>query len=98
MESHGSNRGLQFVGYCIDEAVMLLASAKLPHQENRIHHHAGNDQREEHDSEEQEDAFAPVQDDPSDVQRDCQCYQTNAQAEEENDSSAAARDAHSGSA
>ena len=51
-------------------------------------------QREEDNAEEQQHAFAPVEDDPANVERDRQRNQANAQAQEEHDRSAAARDAH----
>ena len=46
---HGS---LQFVGDCIDEAVMLLVAPDLPHQEDGVHDHAGDNEREEDQAEE----------------------------------------------
>ena len=46
------------------------------------------------DPKKQQDAFAPVEDDPSHIQRNRQRHQANAQAEKKHDSSAAARDAH----
>ena len=94
MQPDRCHRRLQFVSDGVDEAVVLLAAPQLAHQKNRIHHHAGNDQREKDDAEKQQHAFAPVEDDPADVQGDSQRHQANAQAEEEHDGSAAARDAH----
>ena len=84
----------QFVSNRIDESIVLLAAANLPHQEAGIHDHARDDQREEDDPEEQQHAQAPVEDDPSNVKRDRKRHQANAQGDKENDSSAAARDAH----
>ena len=85
------------MGDGVDETVVLFAPAKLAHQEDRIHHHAGDDQGEKDDAEKQQHTFAPIQDDPSHVQRDCQCNQADAQAQEEDDGSATARDTHGGS-
>ena len=48
----------------------------------------------EDDAEEQQHAFAPVEDDPADIEGNRQRHQANAQAKEEDDGSAAARDAH----
>ncbi len=55
------------MGDGVDETIVLFAPAKLAHQEDRIHHHAGDDQGEKDDAEKQQYAFAPIQDDPSDV-------------------------------
>ena len=80
MQADRRHRGLQFVGYGIDEAVVRLASPQLAHQKNRIHDHAGNDQREKNDAEKQQHPFAPVEDDPADIESDRKRNQANAQA------------------
>ena len=95
MQTDRSHRRLQFVSDRIDEAVVLLAAANFAHQKTGVHDHASDDQGEKDDAEKQQHAFAPVEDDPSDIQRDRQRHQADAQAEKENDGSAAARDAHS---
>ena len=77
------------------KAIMLLAAANLAYQEACVYDHSSDDQGEKDDAEKQQHTFAPVKDDPSNIQRDRQRYQANAQAEKENDSSAATRDAHS---
>src|ERR1035438_5013150 len=82
------------MGNRIDKTVMLLAAAKLPHQKNRIDHHACDDKGKKDDAEKQQHALAPVENDPADIQGNGQRYQTNPQAEKENDGSATARDAH----
>ena len=56
--------------------------------------HARDNQREENNAEEQQHSFAPVEDDPADVERDRQRDQADAQAEKEYDGSAATGDAH----
>ena len=48
----------------------------------------------EDNAEEQQHAFPPVEDDPANVERNRQGDQADAQAQEEHDGSAAARDAH----
>src|SRR6266446_6537532 len=88
---------LQFVGDRIDEAVMLLVAPDLPHQEDGVHDHAGDDEREKDQAEEQQNTFAPVENDPSDIEGNRQRHQANAQAEKEDDGSASARDAHGSS-
>ena len=78
----------------INKAVVLLAAPDLAHQENRIHHHPGNQQREENNPKEQKHPFAPIQDDPSHIERNREGDQANPQDDEEHNRSAAARDAH----
>ena len=94
MQPDRRDRRLQFMGDGIDEAVVLLAASQFAHQKNRVDDHPRNDQREEDDAEEQQHALAPVEDDPANIQCNRQRHQANAQAEKEDDGSAAARDAH----
>ena len=94
MQANGSDRRFQFVGNGVDKAVVLLAAPNLAHQKGGVHDHARDDQRKEDDAEKQQHALAPVENDPSDIEGNRQRHQANAQAEEEDDSSAAARDAH----
>ena len=94
MQPDRRHRRLQFMRDGIDEAVVLLTAPQLPHQENRIHHHACDDQREKDNAEKQQHSLAPVQDDPADIEGNRQRHQANAQAEKEHNRSAAARDAH----
>ena len=94
METDGSHRGLQFVRHCVDKAVVLFAAANFAQKEGCIHDHARDDQSKKDDAEEQQHSLAPVKDDPSNIQRDRECDQADAQAEKEYDGSAAARDAH----
>src|SRR5581483_294361 len=72
----------------------LLIPAHFANQKDGVEHHPGDNQSKEYDSEEQQDHFAPVQDDPADVEGNRQCNQAYSQAEEEHDCSAAARDSH----
>src|SRR5579871_4386291 len=94
MQADRGHWGLQFVSYGIDETVVLLAAAEFADEEDGIHYHTRDDESEENDPKEQQDAFAPVEDDPPDVKSDRQCHQADAQAKEEHDRSAAARNAH----
>src|SRR5258707_5543775 len=82
------------MGDCIDEAVVLFATPKLPHQKACVHDHSRDDQGKKYDAKEQQDSLTPVENDPANVESDRQRHQGNAQGKEENDSSAAARDAH----
>src|SRR6202046_3801500 len=73
---------------------MLLAAANLAQQERCIHDHARYNQGEKDNAEKQQHAFAPVEDNPPNVERNGECNQTDAQAEKEDDGSASAGDAH----
>ena len=94
VQPNRSDRSFQFVGYRVDETIVLLAAANLTHQEDGVHDHAGYNQREKDQTEKQQHAFAPTEDDPADIQSDRERHQADAQAEEEDDGSAAARDTH----
>src|SRR2546422_4751728 len=94
MQTDGSHRRLQLMRNRVDKAVMLLVAANLTHEKNCIDDHAGDDQRKKDQAEQQQHAFAPVEDDPANVERNRERHQGDAQTEEENDSSAAACDAH----
>ena len=54
VEPDGSDRRLQLMRDCVDESVMLVMTADLPHEEDRIQDDAADDQREQHDAEEDE--------------------------------------------
>ena len=90
----GSDGGLQFVGDGIDEAVMLLVAANFTHQKTGVHDQPGDQQGEEDYAQEKQDSFAPVENDPADIQPDRQQDQANAQHDEKSDSPAAAADGH----
>ncbi len=82
------------MGDGIDEAVVLFVAANFTHQEAGVHDHPGDEQGKEDHAEEEQDAFAPVENDPADIQPDRQQHQANAQHDEKSDGPAAAADAH----
>ena len=73
------------MGNSVDEAIMLLIAANFADQKNRIENEPGNDDEKEYAAEEKFEAFAPVEDDPADVQRERRRNQANAQRDEEVD-------------
>src|ERR1700745_1717671 len=83
------------MGDGIDKTVMVLAAPHLPHQEDRVHHHSCNQKSKEHDPEKQQHTLAPIEDDPTDVKRNCQRDQADASDDEENDRSTPTGDPHS---
>ena len=66
----------QFVGNRIDEAVVLLVATDFVHQEAGVDDHPRNDQEEKNYPKEKQHPFAPVKDDPANVQ----CYRQRHQA------------------
>jgi len=69
IEADGRNRRLRLVGDRVDEGIVLFVPAHFPHQEDGVQHDAGNDDEEEDDAEDEKEAFAPVEQDPADVER-----------------------------
>src|SRR5580692_1002803 len=76
---------------------MLLAAAQLADEKNGIDHHPRNNQGKKDNPKKQQHTFAPVEDDPANIERNRQRHQADAQEEKKNDGSTAARNAHSGS-
>src|SRR5579863_6061444 len=95
MQADRRHRSFEFVSDSVDETVVLLAPPNLMHQEAGVYDHAGDDESKEDDAEEQQHALPPVENNPSNIERNRQRYEGDAQAEKEYDRSAAARDAHS---
>lgn len=80
--------------HSIDEAVMLLAAAQFAHKKDCVDHHASDKKSKKHDPKKQQNALAPVENDPSNIQRDSEGNKSDAQAEKKDDRSATARDPH----
>ena len=78
VKADGSDRGLEFVGDRVDEAIVLLVAANLAQQENRIENQPRRDGAEEDYAQENFDAFAPVEDDPAESDRDCDAGEADA--------------------
>ena len=68
IQAYGGDRGLQLVGDGVDERVVLFVPPDFAHKEDRVQHHARDDERENQDAEDQQPGFAPVDDDPADVE------------------------------
>ena len=67
----------------VQEAVLLLIAADFAHQKDGIQHHPRNDDEKENYTKDQRHHLAPVQDDPSDVEKNGQSHQARAQRDEE---------------
>ena len=96
VQANGGDGRFQFVGDCVDEAVVLLVAADFAHEEACIQDQPKNDGGEEKYAEEKQDVFAPVENDPADIQRQSERDQANAQDDEKRNLLAAARDSHGG--
>src|SRR5215471_6979617 len=86
--------GFQFMRHGVNKTVVVLTASHLSHEEDCIYHHSRNQESKEHDPEKQQHAFAPVEDDPTDVERDCERHQADAQNDEEYDGSTPTGDPH----
>src|SRR5262249_39669486 len=74
---------LQLVRNCIDKTVVLFVSAYFPDEEDCVQHDADDDRHEEDDAEDQLRNLTPVENNPPDVERDCECDQTCTKRNEE---------------
>ena len=61
IEADRGDGSLELVRDGVDEAVLLLVAADLPHQEDRVENDAGDDQGEKQHAQDQEDPGLPVQ-------------------------------------
>ena len=68
VQPDGGDGRLQLVRDGVDERVVLLVAADFAHQEGGVQDHAGNDHGEQQDAEKQQDAVAPIEQDPADVE------------------------------
>jgi len=62
---------------------MLLVSADLSDEKNRIQDEAGNDQSEKDNTENQQNDFPQVEQYSADIQSNCQCREGDAEYQEE---------------
>ena len=82
------------MGDGIEEAVLLLISPDLSDQEDGVDHESRNEQSEKDDAKYEWYDLTPVENDPTDIEYDCQGDETNPQHNKEHDRFGAARDAH----
>ena len=94
VEPDGGDRRLQFMGDRVDEAVVLLVAANFADQKNRIEDQPRDNDQKKYGAEKKLQTFAPVQDDPTDVQHDRRRNQANAQRDEKIDRLLPADDPH----
>ena len=70
--------------HSVDKTVVLLVATNLTHEEARVENQSDNDGQKSDETEEHQNALAPVQDKPADVERDRRA-QADAQYDEEGD-------------
>jgi hypothetical protein len=95
MQPDRRNRRLQFVGHGVDERIVLLVEPDLANQEGRIKDETGDDGRENETPDEEGNNFSKGKHHPSDIERDCQCHEADAEGDEKgNDALASRGDGH----
>ncbi len=83
---------LELVSDGVDERVVLLVAPDLADEKDGVEHHPGNDDEKEDEAEDHQDAAAPADDHPADVQCDGDGDQADAERGEEDDGAAAPAD------
>src|SRR5277367_1713414 len=79
IKAYGRDWGLQLVGHRINKAVVLFVAANFSYQENCIEDQACNDDQKKYAAKKKLQPFAPILDDPTDVQRYGRRNQTHTQ-------------------
>ena len=67
----------------VDECVVLFVAADLANQKCRVEEDSKDQDKEEYDPENQQRHFTPVEQDPTNIQRDRQRDKTRAERDEE---------------
>ena len=83
VEPNRGDRRLQFVRDGVDESVVLLVAPDFTHEKNRVEDQPADDDQEEDDAEDEQHPGTPVDDDPTDVERDGQGDQARAEDDED---------------
>src|SRR5258705_13852147 len=66
----------------IDKCIVLLVAADLTNQESGIEDQAEDDEDEEDDPKNKQGHLAPVENDPTDIERNCQRNETSSKRDE----------------
>src|ERR1700733_15767162 len=94
IKADGGDRSFQLVRDSVNEAVVLFVEADFADQEAGVEDQTKDDGGEKEDAHKQQQALAPVEDDPADVECDRQDNQEDANHEKEYDFPSAACDQH----
>jgi hypothetical protein len=79
---------------CVDETVVLFVSADFSYEKDRVQHDTNDDRHEKDDAEDQQRNLAPIENNPSDVERNRECDQTCAKRNKECDRPLTASETH----
>src|SRR5262249_14450940 len=94
VEANRSDWCFQFVSDGVDERVVLFVSTNLTNEERRVDDETENDCTKEDYAENEQCHFAPVEDYPTDIQRDRQRHEGRAERDEKGDRFSTASYAH----
>ncbi len=94
IEPDGGDGRLQLVGYRVDEAVLLLVAADFAHQKNCVEDKSDDQKSEEGDADDERGETTPIEDDPAELQRDCDADQTDTERDGEKHRPTAPRNPH----
>src|SRR5256714_12976746 len=94
VEADGGNRSLQLVRDGVDEGVVLLVASDFADEEDRVEDESGDDDAEEDDAQHEQGDFTPVEQNPTDVQRQGQPDKACTERDEERDGFAVASQSH----
>jgi hypothetical protein len=70
------------MGDGIDKCIVLLVAPDLTNQESGIEDQAKDDEEKEDDPKNKQRHLAPVEDDPTDIERNCQRNETSSKRDE----------------
>ena len=76
----------------VDERIVLLIAADLPHQKKRIENYAADDDPQQQDAKEEKNSGAPGKQNPTDIEEEDDEDQGRAQGNEKRDRPFAAAD------
>jgi hypothetical protein len=64
---------------------VLLIPPNCPHQENRVEHYPANNDGQQNQAEEEQNARAPIENNPANVEEKTYCDQSRAEGDKEGD-------------
>lgn len=70
IKADGSDWSFEFVRNSVDEGIMLLVTPDFTNEEGCVDYETKDDREKEDDAKNEECDFAPVENDPTDVERD----------------------------
>ena len=94
IQADGGDRRFELVGDRVDEGVLALVAADFANQEDGVEHHAGHQQAEQQDAEDQRKNAAFMQEDVVDVEIDGDADEDRPQGDRKGNGAAASGDVH----